>query len=145
MATTVSESVVVRRGVDEVAKSAIDPEVVLPIMGGLGRFRHLGTQPDGTQHWDVFLDIGSIHVGGRVEVPPAGDHSLLWRSTRGTRHAARLEISPEGDHSVLAMELTIELGGLLTGPLTELLARGIVRRHLQAGLQQLRHHLEFEV
>lgn len=144
MATTVTESVDVRRRLHEIAKSATDPDVVLPLMGGLGRFQHIDTQDDGTQHWDVFLDVGSLHVGGRVEVR-SGEHSLSWRSTRGTRHDARLDVSANGDHSVLTMHLTVEFAGAITGWLTERLARGIVRRHLQAGLQQLRHHLEFEV
>ena len=144
MATTVTESVGVRRGVHEITKRATDPAVVLPLMGGLGRFQHIDTQADGTQHWDVFLDVGSLHVGGRVEVR-SGEHSLTWRSTRGTRHSARLDVRPAGEHSVLRMELTVEFAGAVTGRVTELLARGIVRRHLQAGLQQLRHHLEFEV
>ena len=145
MATTVTESVVVRRMVHEIAKSATDPDVVLPLMGGLGRFQHIDTHDDGTQHWDVFLDIGSLHVGGRVEVRSAGEHSLVWSSTRGTRHDARIDISAQGDDSVITMELTVEFAGAITGRVTELLSRGIVGRHLQAGLQQLRHHLEFEV
>lgn len=40
--------------------------------------------------------------------------------------------------------LTVELGGLVLGRFAELLACSIAGRHLVAGLEQLRHHLEFE-
>lgn len=141
MATTVTESLVVRRPVAEVRRLATDPGLVLPIMGGLGRFRKIGDLPGGGEEWDVFLDIGTIHVGGRVHVVRHAD-ALVWESVRGTRHSARLEVVPDPAGSRLTMTLTVAFVGLLTGPLTELLARGVVRRHLQAGLQQLRHHLE---
>lgn len=138
MATTVTESIVVRRSVDEVAAEVTNPEVVLPVMGGFGRFRKLGEL-----EWDLYLDVGSIHVGGRVLLEP-GETSLGWQSVRGTVHRALIAVTPAEDgHSRVTMTLTLEFAGLVTGRLAELLARGIARRHLQAGLQQLRHHVEF--
>ena len=47
MSTMVERSIVVRRPVDEVAATATDPRVVLPIVGGLGRFSELSTDEDG--------------------------------------------------------------------------------------------------
>lgn len=73
MATTITESLLVRRPLDVVAPVATNPGMVLPIMGGLGRFKLIGTEPDGTEQWDVYLDINMIHVGGRVVVDvPSG-------------------------------------------------------------------------
>jgi carbon monoxide dehydrogenase subunit G len=143
MATTVTESIAVRRPLAQVAEQVTDPDVVLPMMGGFGRFRKIGAAPDGNEEWDVFLDIGSIHVGGRVHVDARGEHALAWESVRGTQHAVTIDVTGDEESAVVTMRLRIEFAGLVTGRLTELLARGIVRRHLQAGLQQLRHQVEF--
>ena len=148
MATTsVTESVLVRRPVADVAPRATDPDVILPLISGLGRFQLITRRPDGTELWDVFLDVGSIHIGGRVEVPVPEPTVLYWESVRGTRHSCRLEVTEEGEgHARLSITMTLELaGGLLAARLAGFLAGGIVRRHLQAGLEQLRHHLEYEL
>lgn len=143
--TSVTESVVVRRPVAEVAPIATDPDVILPLISGLGRFQLIEARPDGTELWDVFLDVGSIHIGGRVEVPVPEPTVLAWESVRGTRHACRLEVSDEDGHSRLAITMSLELaGGLMAARVAGFLAGGIMRRHLQAGLEQLRHHLEYE-
>jgi len=142
MATTATESVVVRRPVEEVAKVATDPGVMLPLVAGLGRFEFIGRNDDGTEEWDMFLDIGAIHVGGRVHVVPAGSQ-LTWESVRGTRHAMVVEVTDHPDGARVTMAMTVQLGGLVLGRVAERLARGIAGRHLIAGLEQLRHHLEF--
>jgi carbon monoxide dehydrogenase subunit G len=142
MATTARESVVVRRPFDVVAKVATDPGVMLPLVAGLGRFDFIGRADDGTEEWDMFLDIGAIHVGGRVRVvsdPP----TMTWRSVRGTRHSMRVEVTEHPHGAEVSMAMTVQLGGLVMGRLAERLARGIAGRHLVAGLEQLRHHLEF--
>lgn len=142
MATTVTERVLVRRPVAEVLPHATDPDVILPLMGGLGRFEKLVEREDGSEEWDVFLDIGTLHVGGRVEVPPSDGTGLTWHSLRGTRHRVRLGVSDHPEGALVTLAITVEFVGLVTGPLTELLSRGILHRHLRAGLEQLRHHLE---
>lgn len=141
MATTARETIVVRRPVDVVTKVATDPGVMLPLVAGLGRFDFIDRHDDGTEEWDMFLDIGAIHVGGRVEVvsaPPL----LTWRSVRGTRHSMRVEVTDHPDGAEVSMAMTVQLGGLVMGRLAERMARGIAGRHLVAGLEQLRHHLE---
>jgi uncharacterized membrane protein len=142
MATTATESVVVRRPVEEVAKVATDPGVMLPLVAGLGRFEFIRRNDDGTEEWDMFLDIGAIHVGGRVHVVPAASQ-LTWESVRGTRHAMVVEVTDHPDGAEVTMAMTVQLGGLVLGRVAERLARGIAGRHLVAGLEQLRHHLEF--
>lgn len=143
--TSVTESVVVRRPLAEVAGTATDPHVILPLMGGLGRFRFITSEPDGRELWDVFLDVGSIHIGGRVEVPLPEPTLLTWASVRGTRHSCRLEVVDEGAQTRLDLTMSLDLaGGLLAARLAGFLAGGIMRRHLQAGLEQLRHHLEYD-
>jgi hypothetical protein len=144
MATTATESIVVRRPLAVVAPVATDPGVLLPLIAGLGRFEFIERVDAATEEWDMFLDIGAIHVGGRVHVvstPP----TLTWRAVRGTRHSMQVDVTDHPDGALVTMAMTVELGGLVLGRIAELLARGIAGRHLVAGLEQLRHHLEFEL
>ena len=144
MSSTVRRSITIRRPVDEVAAIATDPRVVLPIIGGLGRFRELATGADGFGEWDLFIDIGSVHVGGRVVVERPDPRRLTWHAIRGTRHQLALNVDEEGDNARVTIAMSLQLAGLVLGWVAETLARGIMARHLDAGLQQLRHHAEFE-
>lgn len=142
MATTATETIVVRRPVDVVAKVATDPGVMLPLVAGLGRFEFIRRLEEGVEEWDMFLDIGAIHVGGRVEVVSDAT-TMRWRSVRGTRHSMVVEVVEHPAGAEVSMAMTVQLGGLVMGRVAELLARSIAGRHLVAGLEQLRHHLEF--
>lgn len=143
MGTSVRRSIIVHSPVDKVAAVATDPNVVLPIIGGLGRFKQLNTDADGLGEWDVFIDIGSIHVGGRVVVERPGPRQLTWHATRGTRHQLDLTVYEHGEESEVAITMSLQLAGFVLGWVAETLARGIMARHIDAGLQQLRHHVEF--
>ncbi|HUP99249.1 MAG TPA: SRPBCC family protein [Aeromicrobium sp.] len=147
MSTTVTRSITVHRAATEAAKVATDPCVVLPIVGGLGRFEQIETDADGLGEWDLFLDVGSVHVGGRVVVERPDPNRLMWHSIRGTHHQLELTVV-EGaapGESLVTIAMSLQLAGAITGRIAEFLAAGIMARHLEAGLQQLRHHLEFEV
>ena len=144
MSTAVRRSITIRRPVDEVAIIATDPRVVLPIIGGLGRFKELATDADGLGEWDLFIDIGSVHVGGRVVVERPEPRRLTWHAIRGTRHQLVLTVAEEGDDARVTIVMSLQLAGLVLGWVAETLARGIMARHLDAGLQQLRHHIEFD-
>jgi hypothetical protein len=147
MGTTVRRSVTVHRPVPEVVEVATDPLVVLPIVGGLGRFEQIDTDASGVGEWDLFLDVGSVHVGGRVVVERPDPSRLTWHSIRGTHHQLELTVADGSmaGESLVTIAMSLQLAGFLTGRVAELLASGIMARHLEAGLQQLRHHLEFEV
>ncbi len=141
---SVTRSTLIRAGVDDVAQVATDPEVIFPIMGAFGRFDRIERRPDGSQEWDLYLDVGTIHVGGRVLVDPPSGSSLGWHSVRGTQHRAVIEVAPVPDGARVAMTITVEFAGrLLTGWITGLLADRILARHIEAGLQQLRHRIEY--
>ncbi|HJR89825.1 MAG TPA: SRPBCC family protein [Aeromicrobium sp.] len=144
MGTTVQRSIIVRRPADEVAAIVTDPRVVLPVIGGLGRFQELTTDAEGLGEWDVFLDIGSVHVGGRVVVERPGPRQLAWHAIRGTRHQLELTVHEHGADTQVTIAMSLQLAGLVLGRVAETLARGIMVRHIDAGLQQLRHHVEFE-
>jgi carbon monoxide dehydrogenase subunit G len=138
----VVRSIRVRRPLVEVATFVTDPHQVLPVVPGLARFAFVGER-DGSEEWDVFLEIGTLHVGGRVEVKRPSASHLSWQSDRGTRHRFSLEVEPDGDDaSRVTMDLEYGLSGLLMARISEVLARGIVARHLEAGLEEVRHHLE---
>lgn len=139
----VTRSVLIRRSIDEVAKVAVDAEVVLPIIGGFGRFDLIARHPDGSQEWDLYLNVGTIHVGGRVLVDPPDGSSLTWTSQRGTHQRGRIELAAVEAGTVVTMSVTAEFAGILTGWLTGVFANGILGRHIEAGLQQLRHHVEY--
>lgn len=145
MGTTVRRTLTVQRPMSEVVKVATDPLVVLPIVGGLGRFEQIDTDDEGVGEWDLFLDVGSVHVGGRVVVERPTAERLTWHAIRGTRHQLELSVADGATpaESVLTIAMSLQLAGFLTGRIAEILASGIMGRHLEAGLQQLRHHLEF--
>lgn len=142
--TEVVKSVLVGRPVDAVAKAATDPEVVLPIIVGFGWFDLLSRNPDGSQVWDLYLEVGTIHVGGRVLVEPPSESSVSWRSRRGVRHTARIAVSPAEHGALVTMSVRVEFAGRVTGWITGVLANGILGRHIEAGLEQLRHHIEYD-
>ena len=157
MTQRVSRSILVRRPHDEVAAFATDPHQVLDVVPGFARFAVVGADAagadEGSEEWDVFLEIGTLQVGGRVQVSRPTPTCLEWRAERGTRHRFRLEVAAAGDRhgeavddasdaSEVTMTLEYSLSGLLMARASEVLARGIVSRHLEAGLQEIRHHLE---
>jgi hypothetical protein len=140
----VTRSVLVRGDFADIAKVATDPDVVFAIIGGFGRFENIEKDGNGSEQWDVYLDVGTIHVGGRVVVEQPSERVLIWHSLRGTHHHARIEASPAEGGAKVSMMISVELaGGLLAGWLTTVLAEGILARHIEAGLQELRHRIEY--
>jgi len=140
---SVTRRALVRRPIAEVAKLATDADVVLPIIGGFGKFEFITENPDGSAEWDVYLDVGTIHIGGRVLVEPPTGSTLAWHSLRGTRHYAHIDVDPVDGGTVVTMTITAEFGSFIAGWLTGMLADGILGRHIEAGLQQLRHQIEY--
>ena len=144
MTQRVTRSIPVRRPHGEAARFVTDPHLFLPVIPGFGRFRFVEPGPEaGEELWDVFLEVGTLHVGGRVVVSRPSVDRLEWRSHRGAQHAFSVSVEPVGEHSRLTMALEYSFGGLVTGRVTELLGRGIAVRHLEAGLQEVRHLLEY--
>lgn len=131
---------------DEVSLVATDPQQVLPLISGFGRFRFIGVlEEPGHEEWEAFLDVGTLHIGGAVDIDRTAEHHLAWTALRGTRHTFDLVVEPDGaDRSLVTMTMTITLSGLLMSRIAEQFARGIMGRHLDAAIQQLRHHLEWE-
>jgi hypothetical protein len=145
MSQTVIRAINVRRPYDEVAAFVTDPHCVLAAIPGFARFAFIGPAADvpGGEEWDVFLEVGTFHVGGRVVVTKPSINRLEWRSLRGTTQHFSMVVEPLGDNARLTMTLRYGLHGLLVSRISELLAKGLVTRHVEAGLQQVRHELEY--
>ena len=145
MTQRVTRSITVRRPHEEVSAFVTDPHRVLEVIPGFARFAYVGDGPAGGEElWDVFLEVGTLHVGGRVLVSHPSAHRLEWQSQRGTAHAFSMDVEPLGEHTRLTMSLAYSFTGWVSARVTELVARGIAARHLDAGLEQIRHLLEHE-
>ncbi|BBH16788.1 hypothetical protein Back2_10750 [Nocardioides baekrokdamisoli] len=145
MSGEIIERMLVRRDLDVVAKVATDPLTILPIIGGFGRFDPLDVDAAGCGLWDVFINLGTNQVGGRVEVVRLGERHLQWSSVRGTHHSMDIRVEPDADGAVVEFHLQSRLAGGLTGRISQFVSKGIVSRHLVAGLDQLRHYIEHEM
>ena len=149
MTVRVTRAINIRRPYADVAAFVTDPHRVLETIPGFARFAYIGpAEGDGAdsaggEEWDVFLEVGTLHVGGRVLVTWPSPNRLEWRSLRGTRQLLVMDVEPLGNHARLTMTLSYGLSGLVLSRISELLARGLVTRHVEAGLQQVRHHLEY--
>jgi hypothetical protein len=147
MTQTIVRAINVRRPYDEVAAFVTDPHCVLGAIPGFARFAFIGPARDAgdpdAEEWDVFLEVGTFHVGGRVLVTRPSVNRLEWRSLRGTQQHLSMVVEPLGDRARLTMTLRYTLQGLIVSRVSELLARGLVTRHVEAGLQQVRHQLEY--
>jgi hypothetical protein len=144
MSQTVVRAINIRRPYDEVAAFVTDPHCVLAAIPGFARFAFIGpAEEPGAEEWDVFLEVGTFHVGGRVVVTKPSVNRLEWDSRRGTRQHLSMVVEPLGDKARLTMTLQYALQGLVVSRVSELLARGLVTRHVEAGLQQVRHLLEY--
>lgn len=120
-----------------------DPRNVLSKMSTLSRCRFIESSHDG-ELWDVFLDSGTVHLGGRVLITPPDGNRLHWRTVRGTRHSFDALVEPDGQGTRLTMTLRFSVTGLGTAWVSEMIGRGLVARNLEAIAEEIRHHLEFE-
>lgn len=122
-----------------------DPELLFECFSSTARFLKVDTMPDG-QLWDVFLNVSSYEVGSRVEVRRTAPNELQWESVRGADNNARITVEPDRDdpaHSWVHVVLRFRLEGKLLARFAMAIAQPIVTRHVEAGLERLRHHLEY--
>jgi carbon monoxide dehydrogenase subunit G len=143
MTERIVRAINVRRPYDEVAAFVTDPAQALAAIPGFARFSPQGPGEDGGEEWDVFLEITTFHVGGRVLITTPSPNRIEWTPLRGTSTWFNMTVEPVGEHARLTMEMEYTLNGLLLARVTELLVKGAVSRHLEAGLQEMRHRLEY--
>ena len=143
MAQTITVSRHVRRPIEETRAFVTDPHKLLSQMSTLSRCRFIESTDDG-ELWDVFLDSGAVHLGGRVLITLPDGNRLRWRSVRGTRHSFTATAEPDGAGSRLTLSLTFSVTGFGIAWVSEMLGRGMVSRNLDAIVEEIRHYLEFE-
>ncbi|GAA4822088.1 hypothetical protein ACFQ0K_15535 [Nocardioides caeni] len=156
MSATARARVHVDLPADELRAFVRDPHAALPVITGFGDFVHHRDAPAaGRQEWDVIYHVGALQLGGRVEIDTSRHDGIDWRSLRGTRHTFSLTVTEdqgqiEGEDdgesqggSVLSLEMRLSLSGLLMARIAERTGAGIMRRHLEAAAEQLRHHAEW--
>jgi hypothetical protein len=143
MAQTITVSRHVRCPIDKATAFVTHPHNLLSQMSTLSRCRFIESTDDG-ELWDVFLDSGAVHLGGRVLIPPPDGNRLEWRSVRGTRHSFTAVTEPVGDETRLTVSLTFSVTGYGIAWISEMVGRGMVARNLDAIAEEIRHHLEFE-
>jgi hypothetical protein len=146
MSQTITVTRHVRCPVEESRAFLTDPHKLLANMDTLSRCRFIESRDDG-ELWDVFLDSGTVHLGGRVLIttPDGPDgNGLHWHTVRGTRHSFDAVVEPDGKGSLLTMTLTFSVTGFAIAWISEMIGRGLVARNLEAIAEEIRHHLEFE-
>ena len=146
MSERIVRAINVRKPYDEVAAFVTDPAQALAAIPGFARFSYQGPgESEGSEgeEWDVFLEVSTFHVGGRVLITTPSPNRIEWTPLRGTSSHFVMMVEPLGEHARLTMEMTYSLNGLLLARITELLVKGAVSRHLEAGLQEMRHRLEY--
>lgn len=144
MSATARASVHVDVPAAELTAFVRDPHATLPVITGFGDFTHHRDAPvSGLQEWDVIYHVGTLQLGGRIEIDDARPDGLDWRSIRGTRHTFAVTVAEDGDGSLLSLEMNLSLSGLLMARIAERAGAGIMRRHLDAAAEQLRHHAEW--
>jgi hypothetical protein len=143
MTQTVTVSRHIRCPVDEAGAFVTDPHSLLSQMETLSRCQFIESCGDG-ELWDVYLDSGAVHLGGRVLITPPNGNRLHWKAVRGTRHSFEALVEPDGENSLFTMTLTFSITGFAIAWISEMIGRGLVARNLEVIGEEIRHHLEFE-
>lgn len=143
MTQTVTVTRHVRCPFDVCSSFVTDPHSLFPEISTFTRSQFVKSRADG-ELWDVFMDGGTIQLGGRVLIKHPTGSLLKWRSLQGTRHSFAALVQPEDDGSRLTLTLTFSAYGLGIARITEWIGRGLVSRNLEAAAEEIRHHLEFE-
>lgn len=139
----ITRSVTVHRPADEVRAVVSRPADVMAVVGEFGRTSPVEVPADGPQVWEVFIVIGTMYVGGKVqvEVPAAGE--LAWHSVSGIRSHAYLQVTDDGDGARITSTVGFHLDGLLSGVAASWLLRSVIGRYADAVLERLRHRIEY--
>lgn len=127
----------------EVSAVVTEPRNLLSKVDTLSRCRFVEADDDG-ELWDIYLDSGTVNLGGRVLITAPEENRLHWKSVRGTRHSFEALVDPDGEGSLLTMTLTFSVTGLAIARISEMIGRGLVARNLEAIAEEVRHRLEFE-
>lgn len=142
--TTVTKTIRVHRPAPEMTAILEDPDQLMSIVSGFGRATYLRTRMDHSQEWDLFFQLGTMYIGGRVLVETTGSELLGWHSISGFTHSSRFTVRPCGTAECEVEATTVlSLDGMLAARVAGLLVRGFIGRNLEATLESLRHYAEY--
>lgn len=142
--TTVTKTIRVRRAAPEMIAVLENPDQLMAIVGGFGRATYLRTRMDQSQEWELFFQLGTMYIGGRVLVETTGSELLGWHSISGFTHSTRFQVRPCGPEECEVRATTVlSLDGMLAARVAGLLVRGFIGRNLEATLEALRHYAEY--
>ena len=113
---------------------------------GVERWRPLGAiAHDVGDRYHMLMQGGAITAGATVEITERIPGAVLaWRSLDGPAHTVRWTLSPEPGGTRVDLHFALALPGL-AARVVERLATTIVRRHITAVLESLRHLCEYEL
>ena len=141
--SSTTRDVLVRAPVQDVVTAISQPDDLMAIVGEFGRSAYISTRADGSQEWVLFIVMGTIYVGGRGLVKCDGEGSVSWRSLSGFEYRARIRAIPAQAGTRLEATADLKLEGLIAARVAGFLVRNFMGRHLDATLQRLRHHIEY--
>src|SRR5690348_5734435 len=138
MTVKIRKSIVIPRPTTFVADAVTAPERAFPLFGSLGQFTFLERVADGTELWDMVVDIGTVRLAERIQVSTSAT-TLAWDSIRGPHHSMTMSVDDHAEAALVTMTMTLDLDRIILGRLAEFVARGIASRHMVAALERLRH------
>ncbi len=142
----VTGSIDIRRSVDDVFAVIDDPAGYDRFFVGVEHWRPL--RPPGHavgDRYHIIMRGGAVTAGATVEITERVPGAVLaWRAVDGPAHTGRWTVTRTPDGTNVSLAFTLSLPGL-THRVVEWLATSIVRRHITAVLECLRHRCEYEL
>src|SRR3954451_4995104 len=113
MTQRVERAITIRRPHDEVAEFVTDPHRLFEAIPGFARFSFVGKgEGEGEEERDVFLEVGRLHIGGRVLVRKPSVNRLEWSTERGTRHRFAYNDKRLEEHTRMTIKLEYSFAGI---------------------------------
>ena len=89
-------------------------------------------------HYAVRMQVGAAQVGGGIElVEYDPDHELAWVGVTGIEQRGRWRLRDVDGGTEVMLRLVVTVPGGIWGAVADSLAAGIVRGHVQRGLENL--------
>lgn len=125
----------------------VEPSNILHFMSGVTRWEVVSEERTGLgARYRTLLKVGTAEIGGLIELvefDPARD--LAWSSVTGIEQRGRWRLRAiDEERTSVKLRLQYQAGGGILGVITDRLAAGTVRRHLQASLRALKRNIEAE-
>jgi uncharacterized membrane protein len=131
----------------EIWEYITEPSNVLHFMSGITRWEVASEQRTGLgARYKTLLKVGSAEIGGLIELVEFDEaRDLAWSSVTGIEQRGRWRLrAMDEERTWVKLRLQWQSGGGILGVITDRVAAGTVRRHLQATLRSLKRNIEAE-